>query len=92
VQLTAALAPAIQNTVQQLTILDLRQHLHRPAAGVGRTEAHEVQLARVADPRGAVQRVVDLLPPPQADVELTGAHTALISVVEARERVIALAL
>jgi hypothetical protein len=91
VQLTAALAPASKNPVQQLTVLNPRQHLHGPAADVGRTEAHEVQLARVADPRRAMQRVVDALPPPQAHIELTRAHAALISVVEASERVIALA-
>lgn len=88
-RLTAALAPAVQNGAQQLATLDARQQLHAPAAGGGRTEAHEVELARVADPRGAMQRAVHVLAPPQPDVQLARAHTALIRVVEARERVVA---
>jgi len=62
-----------------------------PAALGRRPQAHEVQLARVADPRRAVQRAVGGLAPPQADVELARAHAALVGVVEARERLVALA-
>ncbi|MGO9321460.1 MAG: hypothetical protein ACLQBY_11755 [Solirubrobacteraceae bacterium] len=89
-RLTAALAPAVQHAIQQRAVLDPAQHLHQPAAVGGGAETHEVQLACVADPRGAVQRAVDVLAPPQPHVELARAHTPLVGVVEARQRVIAL--
>jgi hypothetical protein len=68
--LSAALAPTVEHALQQLAVLDPRQHLHVPAAVGRRPQAHEVQLARVADPRGAVQRAILGLAPPKPDVEL----------------------
>jgi hypothetical protein len=85
------LAPAVQHVVQQRAVLDPRQHLHKPTAVINRAEAHEVQLARIAYPSGAVQWPADVLAPPQPDVELTRAQATLIGVVEARKRVVALA-
>jgi hypothetical protein len=76
--------------LEQLALGDAREHLHAAAALRRGPQAHEVQLTRVADPRRAVQRAVDVLAPPQPDVELARAHAPLVGVVEARERVVAL--
>jgi hypothetical protein len=84
------LAPAVQHAVQQRAVLNPRQYLHEPTAVSNRTEAHEVQLARIADPSGAVQRAVRVLAPPQPNVELTRVQATLIGVVEARKRVVLL--
>jgi hypothetical protein len=81
----------VQRALQQLAVLDSREHLDAPSAVGGWAEAHEVQLARVADPRGAVQRTVEVLTPPQPDVELARADATLVGRVEARQRVITLA-
>jgi hypothetical protein len=76
--------------LEQLALGDARENLHATAA-VGRgPEAHEIQLTRVADPCRAMQRAVDLLAPPQPDVELGRADAPLVGVVEARQRVVAL--
>jgi hypothetical protein len=77
--------------LEQLALGDAREHLHAATAVRHRPQAHEVQLTRVAHPRRAVQRTIDILAPPQPDVELARAHAPLIGVVEARQRVVALA-
>jgi len=89
-RLAAALAPAVEHALEQLAIFDQRQHLDAPATLGRRPQAHQIQLARVADPRRAVQRPVGVLAPPQSHVELARAHAPLIGVVEARERLVAL--
>ncbi len=69
-RLAAALAPAVEHALEQLVLGDARQHLHAATAIGSGPEPHEVQLARVADPRRTMQRSVRGLAPPQPDVVL----------------------
>jgi hypothetical protein len=62
------------------------QQLDLAAARGGLAELHEIQLARVGHPGGAMQRPVGLPAPPQADVELARAQPALVGGIEARQR------
>ena len=52
------LAPAFEHALQALLVIDDGQQLHFAAAGLGRTETHQVELAGVVNPSGAVQRTV----------------------------------
>jgi hypothetical protein len=64
------LAPTLEHAIEPLAVLDVRQHLDLAAALLGGSEADEVQLAGVVDPRCAVQGAVGVLTPPQAHVAL----------------------
>jgi hypothetical protein len=68
------------------------QHLDLSATILGRTQAHEVELAGVADPCGSVQRPVNVFAPPQPDIALAGINAAIIGGVEAGQRAITLEL
>jgi len=56
--------------IDLLAVSERRQYLDPPAALLDRTQADEIQLARVADPCGTVQRVIRPLSPPQPDIAL----------------------
>jgi hypothetical protein len=91
-RLTAALAPARQHFVQLLAVGHSGQHLNLSTAIVDGTEPHQIQLARVADPRRSVKRPVSLLAPPKPYITLARVDATVIGGVEARQRAIALAL
>jgi hypothetical protein len=85
VLLAAALPPALERALQPSLVLDRGEHLHRtPALGL-RAQAHEVELAGVADPGGPMQRALGSFTPPQADILLAGVDATVISGVEAGE-------
>jgi hypothetical protein len=66
----ALLAPAVQRVLQALTTAHQGQQLHLTATVSRGAQAHQVQLTGVRHPRGAVQRTVAVLTPPQPNVEL----------------------
>jgi hypothetical protein len=88
--LAAAITPPIQRRLQLLAVLGDAQDLDATAAVGGGTQTHQVELARDAHPRRAVQRAIRLLAPPQANVQLARVDPTLVRRVEARERGVAM--